>query len=208
MTASASSADRSATGDGKPHIAVIGAGIAGLTAAYEFVRAGCRVEIVDRAESSGRGCSFYAGGMIAPWCEAESSEPELLALGKEGLRYWREVVPVALTNGSLLVAAPRDQPELTRFARRTSRHATLDAETIAALEPDLAGRFSRALFFADEAHLDPRSALAELTRRLQASGLLTVSLSLRNAKFRSDCARTVLTRPPAFHLASEYPTWV
>ena len=33
---------------------------------------------------------------------------------------------------------------------------------IAALEPDLAGRFRRALFFPDEAHLDPRRALAAL----------------------------------------------
>ena len=42
---------------------------------------------------------------------------------------------------------------------------------IAELEPDLGGRFRRALFFADEAHLDPRRALAALARRLQDRGV-------------------------------------
>ena len=49
----------------------------------------------------------------------------------------------------------------------------LDAEALATLEPDLAGRFNRALFFKDEAHLDPRLAVAELTRRLEAHPRVT-----------------------------------
>ena len=151
-----------------PTVALIGAGVAGLTAADALLRAGCRVTIHEREAEVGRGCSFYAGGMIAPWCEAEGSEPVVVALGRESLAYWRETVPVALANGSLLVAPARDLPELARFGRRTSHFETIDAEKIAALEPDLAGRFSRALFFPDEAHLDPRLALAALRRRLDA----------------------------------------
>ena len=154
-------------------ISVIGAGVAGLTAAYEFVRAGCAVTIHDRQVSVGRGCSFYAGGMIAPWCEAEASDPVIVGLGLEALRYWRETVPVAVQRGSLLVAPARDLPELARFGRRTSHFETVDAAAIAALEPDLAARFSRALYFAEEAHLDPRAAIAELDRRIRASGLAT-----------------------------------
>ena len=154
-------------------ISVIGAGVAGLTAAYEFVRAGCLVTIHEREAAPGRGCSFYAGGMIAPWCEAESSEPIIVDLGREALTYWRETVPVAVTKGSLLVAPARDLPELTRFGRRTSHFETLDAGAIAALEPDLAGRFSRALYFAEEAHLDPRAAVAALERLLRQSPLAT-----------------------------------
>ena len=75
---------------------------------------------------------------------------------------------MALTHGSLLVAPARDLPELARFGRRTSHFDTLDAEGVAALEPDLAGRFSRALFFKDEAHLDPRVAMTELRKRIEA----------------------------------------
>ena len=151
-----------------PRIGVLGAGIAGLTAAYAFAAAGFPVTLHERAAAAGHGCSFYAGGMIAPWCEAESSEPELVELGLFALRYWRETVPVAQTHGSLLVAPARDLPELARFARATQEHEWLDAGGIAALEPDLAGRFGRALFFRKEAHLDPRVATAELARRLAA----------------------------------------
>ncbi len=54
-------------------IRVIGAGVAGLATAYEFARSGCAVEIVERKAAPGLGCSFFAGGMIAPWFEAESA---------------------------------------------------------------------------------------------------------------------------------------
>ncbi len=156
-----------------PRIRVLGAGVAGLAAAFEFARAGCPVTIVERAPEAGRGCSFYAGGMIAPWYEAEASEPVIAELGLEALRFWREDVPVALTNGNLLLAAARDLPELARFGRRASHFTTLDADGIAALEPDLAGRFGRALYFPDEGHLDPRAAVGALLQRLEADPLVT-----------------------------------
>ena len=47
----------------------------------------------------------------------------------------------------------------------------IDGDRIASLEPDLAGRFRRALFFADEAHLEPRKALASLAAGLEARGI-------------------------------------
>jgi glycine oxidase len=155
-------------------VRVVGAGIAGLTAAYELARRGAAVEIIERREAPGRGCSFYAGGMLAPWCEGESAEPLVVHLGEEALTYWTQTVPVARRHGSLVVAPARDKPELARFARRTSAHEPLEADSIAVLEPDLAGRFDRALFFPQEAHLDPRAAVAELTRRLDAMPNVTL----------------------------------
>jgi len=59
-------------------------------------------------------------------------------------------------SGSLVVAASRDLPDLAHFAERTARYEWIDGDRINALEPDLAGRFRKALFFPDEAHLDPR----------------------------------------------------
>ena len=50
-----------------PRIRVVGAGVAGLTAALTFAEAGARVEIVERREAPGLGCSHLAGGMIAPY---------------------------------------------------------------------------------------------------------------------------------------------
>jgi glycine oxidase len=154
-------------------IRVIGAGVAGLTCAYEFARAGETVEIIERASGPGLGCSFHAGGMLAPWCEAESAEPLVAAWGEESLTYWTKIVPAAKAHGSLVVAPPRDRPDLIRFSRRTTHFETCDAERIAALEPDLAGRFDEALFFADEAHLDPRAALAMLAVLLRESANVT-----------------------------------
>jgi glycine oxidase len=152
----------------RPSARIIGAGIAGLTAAYELARRGAAVELIERRAAPGRGCSFHAGGMLAPWCEGESAEPLIVRLGQEALTYWTRTVPVARREGSLVVAPSRDKPELARFARRTSAHETIESDSIAVLEPDLAGRFDRALWFPQEAHLDPRAAVAELTRRLAA----------------------------------------
>lgn len=148
-------------------IRVIGAGVAGLTCAYEFARAGETVEIVERAAGPGLGCSFHAGGMISPWCEEEGAEPLVVQLGREALDYWTKTVPAAETHGSLVVAPPRDRPDLLRFSRRTTNHEKLDAAQVAALEPDLAGRFDEALFYPEEAHLDPRAAMAMLVARLR-----------------------------------------
>jgi len=150
------------------HIRVIGAGIAGLAVAFECGQAGLSVELLERREGPGLGCSHLAGGMLAPWCEAESTEALILDLGLESLRFWTETVPVARQRGSLVVAPARDRPELTRLARRASGFTAIDAAAIAALEPDLEGRFEGALFFPSEAHLDPRAAMADLVMRLAA----------------------------------------
>jgi glycine oxidase len=147
---------------------VIGAGVAGLCAAYALARGGAAVELVERAAAPGQGCSRYAGGMIAPWCELESAEPLVAELGQEALDFWTREVPVATVAGSLVVAAPRERAELADFARRTERFERADAAGVAALEPDLAGRFEDALYFPQEAHLDPRAAMRALAERLSA----------------------------------------
>jgi glycine oxidase len=153
-------------------ITVVGAGVMGLTTALALSERGFSVRVVERAETLGSGaCSRYAGGMLAPWCEAESAESLVVQLGQEALTYWPRVFPGTLQRGSLVLAPLRDAPDLSRFARRTTDHETLDAEGIAALEPDLAGRFRQALFFPREAHLDPRAALPALADTLAARGV-------------------------------------
>ena len=155
-------------------IRVVGAGVAGMTCAYEFARRGASVELVERASGPGLGCSFYAGGMIAPWCEAESADPLVVEWGREALDYWTKTVPVAESRGSLVVAPPRDRPDLIRFSRRTSEFEMIDAARLAELEPDLGGRFEVALFFAKEVHLDPRRAIAALAERLRQFANVTL----------------------------------
>jgi glycine oxidase len=150
---------------------VLGAGIAGLACAVELAERGVAVEVLDRAERLGAGCcSWYAGGMLAPWCERESAEPLVATLGEESLAWWPEKFPGTVRRGSLVVAHGRDAGELRQFARRTERYQWLDAQGVGELEPDLAGRFSQALYFPEEGHLDPRAALAALATRLAARG--------------------------------------
>src|SRR5271170_2091794 len=108
-------------------ITVMGAGVAGLACAVELAERGADVEVVDRGEKLGAsGCSFIAGGMLAPWCELESAEPLVLDWGREGIAYWTKTVPAAEIQGSILVAPARDRPDLVRFSRRTSGFEWLD----------------------------------------------------------------------------------
>jgi glycine oxidase len=153
-------------------LTVMGAGVAGLACAVELAERGASVEVLDRGEKLGSSsCSWYAGGMLAPWCELESAEPLVARLGAESISWWQNRFAETMQNGSLVIAHGRDAGELARFARRTERFESLDGESIAALEPDLSGRFGQALFFKDEAHLDPRAALASLVRRLGELGV-------------------------------------
>ena len=149
-------------------ITVMGAGVAGLACAVELAERGADVEVVDRGEKLGAsGCSWYAGGMLAPWCELESAEPLIAKLGTESIAWWRERFPGTVLNGSLVVAHGRDTGELANFSRRTEKFEWLDGESVGSAEPDLRGRFNKALFFKDEGHLDPRAALAFLVQRLE-----------------------------------------
>ncbi|OYX01262.1 MAG: thiamine biosynthesis protein thio [Bosea sp. 32-68-6] len=107
-------------------VGIVGAGVVGLACALELLGRGAEVEIFERGETAGaKACSWWAGGMLAPWCEGESAEEPVVRL---------------------------------------------EAEAIAALEPDLAGRFGKALFFESEGHLDPRLALAGLAAKVIALG--------------------------------------
>jgi glycine oxidase len=152
-------------------VTVIGAGVVGLTAALELSERGVDVEVIERAAHLGEtACSWCAGGMLAPWCEGESAPTEVVTLGAVALDWWAQRAPGVVCNGTLVVAAPRDIGEIERFAARTSHHEPVDEARIGALEPDLAGRFRKGLFFAEEGHLDPRLALASLAERLATRG--------------------------------------
>ncbi|ANK95076.1 thiamine biosynthesis glycine oxidase protein ThiO (plasmid) [Rhizobium sp. N6212] len=149
-------------------VLVKGAGVAGLTVAWQLYRHSFRVTLAELADKVGAGASGFAGGMLAPWCERESAEEPVLTLGRLAADWWEAALPGHVNRrGTLVVAGGRDAGELDRFSRRTSGWEWLDEQAIAALEPDLAGRFRKALFFRQEAHLDPRQALSGLAAGLE-----------------------------------------
>jgi glycine oxidase len=85
-----------------------------------------------------------------------------------------------------VLAHGRDAGELRAFARKTERHERVDRAQIAALEPDLAGRFNTGLYFDSEAHLDPRAALTALAARLAEHG--------GSIRFDFECSSASLVR--------------
>ena len=170
-----------ATGRESP-VSVIGAGIAGAWQALLFAQAGHEVTLHERSDAAmTQSTSYWAGGMLAPYCEAEASEPVIVRLGIRSLDLWREHFPQTPFNGSLVVAHPRDRADFERFARLTTCYRRLDAHAITELEPSLEGRFRDGLFYADEGHVEPRRVLPELHARFTAAG--------GTLKFNSDPAQ-------------------
>ncbi len=153
-------------------ITVIGGGIAGTWQSLKLARAGFDVTLYERSDASlDRSAAYFAGGMLAPWCEQESAEPTITRLGVRSLALWRDELPDTRFNGSLVVAHPRDRADFERFARLTTNHIRVSGEELVRLEPTLSGRFVEGLFFVDEGHVEPRRVLAELHQHVIAAGV-------------------------------------
>jgi glycine oxidase len=166
-------------------IAVVGAGIVGSWQALLFATAGYQVTLYDRDEAAlTEATSYWAGGMLAPWCEREGAEPIVTDLGIRSLELWRQLLPETKFNGTLVVAHPRDRADLARFARLTAGFEAIDAEALARLEPALVPTFGGGLFFRDEGHVAPRLVLPALHRRIVAAGGTIV--------FQTECEPTAL----------------
>jgi len=156
---------------GDSPVTIIGAGVAGAWQALLFAQAGHAVTLHERSDAGMTlSTSHWAGGMLAPWCEAEMSEPVIGRLGIRSLDLWREHFPNTSFNGSLVVAHPRDRSDFERFAKLTSGHRRLDAHALSELEPSLEGRFREGLFYPDEGHVEPRRVLPKLHQRILAAG--------------------------------------
>jgi len=153
-------------------VEIVGSGVVGLACALTLARRGAEVRLVTASRGPDADCcSWWAGGMLAPFCERESAEPLIARLAEESIAFWRDVAPETAFAGTLVLAPRREQGELERFARMTEGWRRLDGDALGALEPDLAGRFSRGLFYESEGHLDPRATLTALFEAVRAAGV-------------------------------------
>lgn len=173
-------------------VLVKGAGVAGLTLAHELAACGADVTVTEIRSGLAGSASWQAGGMLAPWCERENAQEDVITLGASAADWWDNALPGHVARkGTLVLAQPRDAGELSRFAQRTGGCEPLDGDQVSELEPDLAGRFRRGLFFAREAHLDPRRALEALQQKLAASGVKfrfnAMPDPLEDADFIAEC---------------------
>jgi len=149
---------------------VIGSGISGLCSALALHNAGCVVSLTTASNGPDQSCcSWWAGGMLAPFCEQESAEPLIGTLGAESMAFWRSLAEHSSLDyhakGTLVVAPPRDQALLRTFERQTQQSQRVDHQQLTELEPDLS-HFQSGLFFSDEAHIEPRLAVDVLWKEL------------------------------------------
>jgi len=153
-------------------VIIRGAGVVGLCVASELRARGALVTLLDPAPGPGpQACSWWAGGMLAPFCEGYTAEEPVVRLGQEAATWWQTHGAEVHRNGSLVVTLARDRAELSQFARRTSGHETVSGANLGGLEPLLADHFDRALYFKDEAHINPRQSLTTLRARLIKDGV-------------------------------------
>lgn len=157
-------------------IAVIGAGVTGLTAALALQMAGYRVTLFDRHPFPTENTSAIAGGMLAPFSECELLPSDYVRAGLRGIELWKELLGDAypsclFENGSLVVCAPEYATEFHSFANSlgddTDAWEFVHADTIKALEPYLATSFDSGVLLPREAHLIPDKTLKALFEAFQ-----------------------------------------
>lgn len=102
------------------HVLIVGAGVIGLSIAWELARLGSSVVVIDR-DQPGSGATTTAGGMLGLTAEAKFDEQDLLDLEKKSLLLFSEYVaalrrdsgvdPHYSTEPTLVVASDRDDIE-------------------------------------------------------------------------------------------------
>ncbi len=150
-------------------VVVVGAGIQGASVALRLAQAGRRVVVLERS-IPGAEASSAAGGILSPGVEALEPGP-FYALCRASLARYagfvREVEAASgmsvgyRARGTLEVALDDEHARLLagraeKLHREGLPVEVLDDAAVRALEPGLSAEARGALYFADEASLDPR----------------------------------------------------
>ena len=160
----------------KPSVAVVGAGVIGLSIAWRLAAAGCRVEVFDRA-AAGRGASHAAGGMLAACVETEPGEESLLPLTRASQDLWPAFaaeleaasgMAVDLrSEGTMVIALNADDAAKVRFLHDFQTGLGLPVEWLSGAEvrrrePYLQPGVAGALFCDGDHQVDNRKVAAAL----------------------------------------------
>ncbi len=154
------------------NITVLGAGITGLLQALTLAKNGHQVTLIEKSkEPFSNAASRIAGAMLAPYCESEIREDLILDLGPKSIKYWQQLLPDLKCMGTLVVALPRDLQELTRFEKVTIGGKSIGENDLNELEPDLAGRFLKGIYYPEEAHIEPAVIMQSLLEQAIKAGV-------------------------------------
>lgn len=205
-----------------PRIGILGAGIIGLSAAYELaVRRGARVTLYD-VRVPGRGASWAAAGMLAPAFEAASepgTHPRLFDLCLAGARLWpafadelgaRSRLAVGLDQTPSL-AVSLDAGEAVRLARIAAMlaredvaHVSLSAGELRVLEPALSDAVRGGLELPTDFRVNNRLTVEALLAALRGHG--NVSFVSGPALLKSEGGRLILEGHDAILAAAGWET--
>jgi glycine oxidase len=165
-------------------VVIVGAGVIGLSIAYELLCRGKRVGVLER-ERPGAGASSVAAGMLAPASEADESPPALSTFALESAaRYPDFVRRLEATSGvachlrfegTLWVALDRDDvAELDRLhaiqSRRGFASSRLSGAEVRKREPGLTPRAVAGLWAERDVSVDPRALVAALVSAIEKLG--------------------------------------
>lgn len=150
-------------------IAILGAGIMGLYSAYELLHhKAVNITLYDLKGVNAQNASWMAGGMLAPYSEIEHMDMRWVAAGLASIEHWRgnPLDCGFAQSGSLLIAHPEDRHALERFAAHLPQASANERIVPQEIEPTLPDKFKSGLYLSQEAHIEPRRAIAALSAYL------------------------------------------
>jgi glycine oxidase len=176
--------NRPASNLSRPKVAIIGAGVVGLSVAWRLAARGVSVQVFDRG-AAGAGASHAAAGMLAACAEAEPGEEALVALGRESQARWpafaAELLEVSgidvelRPEGTLLLALTADDQARLSHQLVFQQKLGLPLQWISAAEtrrrePHLAGKLAGAVFSPEDTQVDNRKLVGALRVAAEAAG--------------------------------------
>ena len=163
-----------------PTIAIIGAGLMGRLLALSLNRQGYKITLFDKDQKNGQQSAAYAAaGLLTPLGEAMHSPANIVAMGFAALPLWPKLLTTLNSynffqqSGSLVVSHEQDKADGQRLSRFLANNypeheqQQLNRQQLSALEPELAHKFSQALYLPSEGQIGNRKLLIALHQQLK-----------------------------------------
>lgn len=166
------------------NVIIIGGGVIGLGIGWQLAKAGLSVSIYER-ERVGKAASWAAAGMLAPYSEVHTEEPELLKLGCESLALYPQWVEELQTDsgmsigyrveGTLIVGIEQDDTDQLRHLFKAQQQLGLEVQWLNGraardIEPALSPRISGAIHCDTDYQVDNRLMVNALQHAYQTCG--------------------------------------